>query len=65
MDREHTGVLAPTQLPSTGHTAPLDLQTLVDEIGGSYPLLGYATPIDEQLDEETLDPLILAGLVHP
>lgn len=65
MDREHTGALAPTHLPHTGTTALLDLHALVEEIGGSYPLLGYATPSDEQIDEETLDPLILAGLVNP
>jgi hypothetical protein len=43
-----------------------DLADLVLELGGSYPLLAYALNPEEQLDERTaLDPIILAGLVHP
>ena len=43
-----------------------DLADLVLEVGASYPLLAYAIQPDEELDERTaLDPIILAGLVHP
>jgi hypothetical protein len=43
-----------------------DLADLVLELGGSYPVLAYALHPEEELDERTaLDPIILAGLVHP
>jgi hypothetical protein len=43
-----------------------DLADLVLEVGASYPLLAYAIQPDEEFDERTaLDPIILAGLVHP
>jgi hypothetical protein len=43
-----------------------DLADLVLELGASYPLLAYAIQPDEEFDERTaLDPIILAGLVHP
>jgi hypothetical protein len=43
-----------------------DLADLVLELGGSYPLLAYALQPDEEFDESTaLDPVILAGLLHP
>ena len=43
-----------------------DLADLVLEVGASYPLLAYAIQPDEAFDEGTaLDPVILAGLVHP
>jgi hypothetical protein len=43
-----------------------DLADLVLELGASYPLLAYVLQADEPFDERTaLDPIILAGLVHP
>ena len=49
----------------SGYLLP-DLADLVLELGGSYPLLGYLLNPDEELDERTaLDPIILAGLLHP
>ena len=43
-----------------------DLADLVLEVGASYPFLAYAIQPDEEFDERTaLDPIILAGLVHP
>lgn len=43
-----------------------DLADLERELGGSYPLLGYALAPHETLDEASaLDPVILAALVHP
>ena len=39
---------------------------LVHEVGSSYSVLGYMASTDEPNDEEetSLDPVILAGLVH-
>lgn len=49
----------------SGYLLP-DLADLVLELGGSYPLLAYALQPGEELDESTaLDPIILAGLLHP
>lgn len=49
----------------SGYLLP-DLADLVLELGGSYPLLAYALQPDEEFDESTsLDPVILAGLLHP
>jgi hypothetical protein len=49
----------------SGYLLP-DLADLVLELGASYPLLAYALQPDEEFDERTaLDPIILAGLVHP
>jgi hypothetical protein len=43
-----------------------DLADLVLEVGASYPLLAYAIQPHEEFDERTaLDPVILAGLLHP
>jgi hypothetical protein len=48
-----------------GYLLP-DLADLVLEVGASYPLLAYAVQPEEEFDEPTaLDPVILAGLVHP
>jgi hypothetical protein len=49
----------------SGYLLP-DLEDLVVELGASYPLLGYLLQPEEDFDERTaLDPVILAGLVHP
>jgi len=49
----------------SGYLLP-DLADLVLELGGSYPLLAYALQPDEEFNESTaLDPVILAGLLHP
>ena len=43
----------------------VDLADLERELGGSYPLLGYALAPNETLDDASaLDPIILAGLVQ-
>jgi hypothetical protein len=59
----------PLDLPApnapSGYLLP-DLADLVLELGGSYPLLAYALQPDEEFDASTvLDPVILAGLLHP
>jgi hypothetical protein len=59
-----TAALPAPNAPS-GYLLP-DLADLVLEVGASYPLLAYALQADEEFDERTaLDPIILAGLVHP
>jgi hypothetical protein len=65
MHREHTGGLAPTAIPGTDAAALVDFEALVEEIGGNYPMLGYTVRPEDDVDEETLDPHILAGLVSP
>jgi hypothetical protein len=48
-----------------GYALP-DLADLVAELGASYPMLAYTLLDDESFDEESaLDPVILAGLLHP
>jgi hypothetical protein len=47
-----------------------DLESLVAEVGASYPLIAYTALGDEELSEPerseaALDSLILAGLVAP
>jgi hypothetical protein len=49
----------------SGYLLP-DLAGLVEEIGASFPLLGYLVVPDEEFDEPAaLDPVIFAGLLHP
>jgi hypothetical protein len=58
--------LAPPAPNAPGGYLLADLDALLDEVGGSYPLLGYAVMPDEPYDEATaLDPVILAALVRP
>jgi len=45
--------------------AMVDLDTLVAEVGASYPLLAYAAPDDDEDEAGVLDSMILAGLVSP
>jgi hypothetical protein len=46
--------------------ALVDLDTLVAEVGVSFPLLAYtATAEDEDDEAAALDSMILAGLVSP
>ena len=60
-----TTVELPAPNAQSGYLLP-DLADLVLELGASYPLLAYALQPDEEFDERTaLDPIILAGLVHP
>jgi hypothetical protein len=59
----------PDQLPDPD-PAPYagipELYAVLDEIGASYPLLGYVADGDEEFDEGTaFDPAIFGGLVHP
>jgi hypothetical protein len=64
-ERMSTTVELPAPNAPSGYLLP-DLADLVLELGASYPLLAYALHPDEDFDERTaLDPIILAGLVHP
>jgi hypothetical protein len=51
--------------PSPG-AALVDLDTLVAEVGASFPLLAYTASVeDEDVKAEAMDSMILAGLVSP
>ena len=46
--------------------AMMDLDTLVAEVGASFPLLAYTAPEADDEDEvAAVDSMILAGLVSP
>jgi hypothetical protein len=42
-----------------------DLDSLVAEVGSSYPLVAYPADADPADDRGALDAMILAGLVKP
>jgi hypothetical protein len=50
--------------PGAG-AALADLDTVVAEVGASYPLMAYAGEADPDEEAEAVDALILAGLVRP
>lgn len=58
--------LAP--IPGPG-AAPADLETLVAEIGASYPLVAFTGSVDADGDGSdeaaAIDSMIMAGLVSP
>jgi hypothetical protein len=41
------------------------LETMVSEIGATYPLMAYTTESGEQDEAEAINAAILAGLVAP
>jgi hypothetical protein len=49
------------------HTPAMpDLDTLLMEVGQTYPLIGFAAEVDDELGhEEALNAAILAGLASP
>ena len=61
---EHNAVPA-YELESPSGPALPDLDTLVTEIGASYPMLAHAAQVDEEGAAGAYDALILAGLVTP
>jgi hypothetical protein len=42
-----------------------DLDSLVAEVGATYPSLAFTAESEEDRDENAVDGLILAGLVSP
>jgi hypothetical protein len=42
-----------------------DLDALVAEVGGSYPLVAYPADADPADEQDAMDAMILAGLVKP
>ena len=43
-----------------------DLESMVTEIGATFPLMAYTADADEEADErEAMDAAILVGLVSP
>jgi hypothetical protein len=65
MSMDTTTLGPPAPNAPSGYLLP-DLDALVHELGASYPMLAYLVHDDEAFEEErALDPVILAGLVHP
>ena len=64
MERIHDGIAGHEFEPGPG-TALADLDTLVAEVGATYPLLAYTAMEDGQDETSAMDSLILAGLVSP
>jgi hypothetical protein len=57
-------------MQAESHPRFTDLETMVAEVGASYPLIAYTALGDEELSEPerseaAIDSLILAGLVSP
>ena len=63
MDRHDTEVSRHEFEP--GPTAPANLETIIAEIGETYPLMAYTGNLDEDDGAGMLDSMILAGLVSP
>ena len=63
MDRTH-GIAGHEFEPGPG-AALADLDTLVAEVGATYPLLAYTALEDGHDESSALDSMILAGLVSP
>jgi hypothetical protein len=64
MHMEPTSVSRPDAetRPSSPDTS---LETLVSEIGATYPLMAYTAQADEADETEAVNAAILAGLVTP
>ena len=46
-------------------TALMDLESMVVEIGATFPLMTYTSEADESDEREAVDAAILAGMVAP
>jgi hypothetical protein len=65
MEAEPLALAPPAPNAPSGYTLS-DLDGLVDAVGGSYPLLGYALQPDVPYDPATaLNPVIFAALLRP
>ena len=65
MDTYDTAIEQPPLSPSP-IGALADLDSLVAEVGATYPSLAFTVDADEDTDEESaIDAQILAGLVSP
>ncbi len=64
MDRYDTAVSRHEFEPGPD-AAPADLETMVAEIGATYPLMAYTGHLDEDDGVGMLDSMIFAGLVTP
>ena len=64
MERMHDGIAGHEFEPRPG-AALADLDTLVAEVGATYPLLAYTALEDGQDEANAIDSMILAGLVSP
>jgi hypothetical protein len=64
MDQYDAAIEQPPLSPSP-IGALADLDSLVAEVGATYPLFAYTAPEEEDREEDTVDEMILAGLVSP
>jgi hypothetical protein len=64
MDRDDTAVSRHEFEPGTS-AASADLDTMVAEIGATYPMMAYTGHLEEDDGVSMLDSMILAGLVTP
>lgn len=64
MDRNDTAV-SQREFEPGSTAAPADLDTMITEIGRSYPLMAYSGHLDEDDGAAVLDSMIFAGLVTP
>lgn len=64
MDRTDTAVSRHEFEPGPG-PAPADLDTMIAEIGETYPLMAYTGHLDENDGTSMMDSMIFAGLVTP
>ena len=51
--------------PTESPMALMDLESMVVEIGATFPLMTYTSEADETDEREAVDAAILAGLVAP
>jgi hypothetical protein len=59
-----TPVISSESSPASA-AALVDLDTLLAEVGATFPLLAYAAEADEEDESGVIDAMILAGLVSP
>jgi hypothetical protein len=64
MDQYDTAIERPPLSPSP-LGALADLDSLVAEVGATYPSLAFTAETAEDRDDSAIDALILAGLVSP
>ena len=65
MDHPMTAPIAQHEFEPGAGAALADLDSVVAEVGASYPLMAYAGDADPDQEAEAFDALILAGLVTP
>jgi hypothetical protein len=65
MSEPHAPVIEQPPLTASPLGSLTDLDSLVAEVGSSYPLAAYPADADTADERGALDAMILAGLVKP